>query len=356
MGIKDGELETFFVKFGHSEWKTIDDIFAWFDNRKGQKWDVISEGVRWSYWPEDRILRSFGMPVYLNLPIVEVVRSGWRLSEKFKDYIFFYLGVQADEHNPTIGQSDYQLVYFPPNRERLVIHVWGALLIARHVETRLLMIWHVGELRGNLGTRSYNAALKRMPKPHWWTELFNVSLSRPNDLIKLARGFELLDGDLEITKPGGDTRTQEIQQMWADVDILKGYARFVGELLSSWKWIKANVDLSASMSLDRQQKWVSEMWQRDEIKSFAAKHPKFTEKILARAVDNGLNKAHRQPVPLACFHAALEFEVTINGETLSIMDAYLKYEGSKKNKRNELSPSTLVTYYGKGCDLIEQSV
>src|ERR1044072_2392294 len=78
---------------------------------------------------------------------------------------------------------------------------------------------------------------------------------------------------MSLSKRGGDKRPQEIQQLWGNDETLKGFARLVEELLPSWKWIKANVDSSASMSSNRQQEWASEMWKRDVTKLLAAKHP-----------------------------------------------------------------------------------
>jgi hypothetical protein len=154
----------------------------------------------------------------------------------------------------------------------------------------------------------------------------------------------------KVKKPrGGDTRAEEVKQLWADADILKRFARLVEKVLPSWRWIKTNVDSSYLLSSDRQQKWVSEMWQRTEIKSFAAKHPKLTEDVLRRAVDDKLTRIFREPRLLAYYHAALELEVNINGDTLSIIDTYLKYEGKPP------APCTLKTPYDKGKILLDQS-
>jgi hypothetical protein len=91
------------------------------------------------------------------------------------------------------------------------------------------------------------------------------------------------------------------------------------------------------------------MWKRDEIKLFAAKHSKFTEDLLARAVDHNRKQVNREPLALACFHAALEFQTNFNGEHLSILDLYLKCEQDKP------SPSTLKVYYKRGASLLKQS-
>lgn len=194
------------------------------------------------------------------------------------------------------------------------------------------------------------------PEKRWvasWNYVEYVPVEqREHIMARFAIGVNLglkVQEVMSSSKRGGDKRPQEIQRLWSDDETLKGFARLVEELLPSWKWIKANVDSSASMSSDRQQEWTSEMWKRDEIKPFAAKHPRFTKEILGRAVDNTINKTHREPVPLACYHAALEFEVKINGETLTIMNAHLKYEDDKP------SPSTLVSRYRIGFALLNQS-
>ncbi len=100
----------------------------------------------------------------------------------------------------------------------------------------------------------------------------------------------------QITKKprGGDQRVEEIKRLWADTDVLKRFADLVDKLWLTWGWIKLNVDSSALASTDRQQEWVDEMWEkRNEIKIFAARHPKFTKAVLTRAVDDELIKIDR---------------------------------------------------------------
>jgi hypothetical protein len=248
--------------------------------------------------------------------------------EEFEDYDVYIYGISKDEQLPrtlfdwiTDGGRGY--------------YCWQIQIYWRKYPTRIEALWcelcgtyHVNTDWGNL------------------TELDARLVKGMNEGMKIL--LEIVERRA-IIMSGGDTRQPEIKQMWADNDVLKGYARLVEELRPTWRWIKANVDATASMSLERQQEWASDMWERDEIKPFTAKHPRFTKDVLARAVDSTISKAHREPVPLACHHAALEFEVSINGEYLTIIDAHLKYEGKKP------SPSTLVSYYRTGCTLLKQS-
>jgi hypothetical protein len=141
---------------------------------------------------------------------------------------------------------------------------------------------------------------------------------------------------------GGDTRTEEIRQLWANEEVLKRYAREVNDLLPVWKAIKSmahNCD-----SEESQKEWATSMLEREIIKGFAVSHPRLDEDLLRRAVDTSVNRAYREPHLLAYFHAALEVEVDINGTTLSIMDVY-----SSKPP----SPSTLKRLYEKGKALLD---
>jgi hypothetical protein len=146
---------------------------------------------------------------------------------------------------------------------------------------------------------------------------------------------------------GGDTRADAIKQLWADEEVLKSYAHLVDDLVPVWATIKGLAHHCGSE--DSQKEWVTSMSKRRAIKNLIADYPKLTEDVLRRAVDNSLKKIDREPRLLAYFHAALELEVNVNGETLSIVDAYLKYEDKPP------APSTLKTPYDKGKALLKQS-
>lgn len=149
--------------------------------------------------------------------------------------------------------------------------------------------------------------------------------------------------------PGGDWRDQAIQKMWAAPDTLSSYAKMVDQLWSTWRFIKSNIFWKGEVDEEKRRDWVAKMWEDATIKAFAAKHSKFTQDLLARAVDYGEKEVNREPLALACFHAALEFKTSINGESISIVDLYLKCQ------RPEPSPSTLATYYKKGASLLTSS-
>lgn len=169
------------------------------------------------------------------------------------------------------------------------------------------------------------------------------------DAARFAPAFRignLIDAQIGERR-GGDTRAQEIQQMWSNEEVLKRYALLVDELAPVWTTIKGLAHHCDSE--ESQKEWVTSVLERRAIKNLVAEYSKLTEDVLRRAVDNTLNKIDREPRLLAYFHAALELDVNINGETLSVMDAYLKYEDKPP------APSTLKTPYDKGKALLKQS-
>jgi hypothetical protein len=143
----------------------------------------------------------------------------------------------------------------------------------------------------------------------------------------------------------GDWRSQEIKNMWADEEVLKSFARKVDELWPIWTTIKGMADPCESKAA--QDEWLSAMMsERQVVIDFIAKYPKLTKEILRRAVDTSLKPVDREPRQLTYFHAALEVEVSINGEKVNIIEAYSTYEDI------QLSSSSLGRYYRKGKTLL----
>jgi hypothetical protein len=152
-----------------------------------------------------------------------------------------------------------------------------------------------------------------------------------------------------ITKgpKGGDQRAEVIKRLWADTDVLKRYALKVDELYPVWTMIKRMAH--PCKSKETQDEWLTLMLDRPEIIDLMARYHKLTLDVLCRAVDDSLKRVNREPYPLTFFHAALELEVNINGETLSIVDAYLKYE------EKPLAPTSFKPRYKEGKTLLSQS-
>lgn len=140
---------------------------------------------------------------------------------------------------------------------------------------------------------------------------------------------------------GGDQRKQAIRQLWADDEVLKRYARKVNDLVPVWTAIKNMAH--KCVSEESQREWVTSMLEREIVKGFAVSYPTLNEDLLRRAVDTSLNRADREPHPLAYFHAAIELEVDIDGAKLSIMDVY---------SLKPPAPSTLKRFYDKGKALL----
>jgi hypothetical protein len=150
---------------------------------------------------------------------------------------------------------------------------------------------------------------------------------------------------LPMVTRGGDRRAEEIKQLWADEEVLKRFARLVEELKPVWTTIKSMVDPCDSR--EAQDEWLSSMLERPVIQHFMARYPKLTADVLRRAVANQAKSINQETRMLAYYHAALELEVQINDERLSVIDAYVKYQGKSP------APSSLETFYDRGKTLLD---
>jgi hypothetical protein len=246
--------------------------------------------------------------------------------EKFKDYDVIMFGVpREDERLPFTrlfwndaegGYCCWQFqIYWQQNHNILIDAMWHCEYKHYHVVT----VW------GNL------------------EQLDGQTLAAMNT------GMELLlvvTERMVMAARGGDTRTTEIKQLWDDDETLKRYARLVDELYPVWKTIKALADPCDSK--ESQDEWLSSMMSdRPQIKGLLTSYPKLTRDILRRAVDRTMKPIDREPRQLACYHAALELEVSINDNKLNIVDAYLRYEEKSP------APSTLKSYYDRGKALLK---
>jgi hypothetical protein len=132
---------------------------------------------------------------------------------------------------------------------------------------------------------------------------------------------------------GGDRRAKWKKELWSK-DNLKRYVRLVRELAPKWTWIKSN-DYDPQFSTP--QEWVDDLRSRTEFSALFADCKKLTDDLLLRVTDTSLSSTEREPVALACVHAAHE---------LRIIEIYAE--------NGELPPSTrtLRGYYENGVELI----
>lgn len=136
---------------------------------------------------------------------------------------------------------------------------------------------------------------------------------------------------------GGDQSPEWLKELWSN-DNLKKYASMVKDLAPKWLWVKSNGYDSHFFSTP--QEWVIELRQRSEFAGLFGSYRRLTDDLLLRITDIGLSEADRQPIPLACLHAAHEFE---------IIDKY-------KTNQDRLPPvGTLRKKYLKGAALLSSS-
>ncbi|HKQ04829.1 MAG TPA: hypothetical protein VJ464_06835 [Blastocatellia bacterium] len=300
--------------------------------------------------PQMPLLIKFGFPADAT-PVV-LSYAGVEFNTRYKDFRIEFFGTSggswpSGEDRPANVKDDL----------RAMAHIISQLpdnLSGGIPSLTLTNIW-----RGRLFMRDSNLYVEQLWNTHdkrFGRLICNVIENDDLDakkitpqVIKIAGGLALFSLQPPVPQRGGDWRNQAIQKMWADTEMLKRFAILVDELLPTWKFIKSSVYWKGQGGVDRRREWVSEMWRRDEIKLFVAKFPKFTEDLLARAVDPNRKQVNREPLALACYHAALELHTNFNNEQLSIMDLYVKCEQAKP------SPSTLKAYYKKGTPLLKQS-
>jgi hypothetical protein len=158
--------------------------------------------------------------------------------------------------------------------------------------------------------------------------------------------------DITQRLPGGDHRAQRIKLFWSDRENIKGFANLVNNLLPTWRFIKGNVDWKVTPPMESRELWLEEMLNRGEVKLCKSKYPRLTKDLLYRAIDYQSKRVDREPIALACYHAAFEFTIDDNdGEPLSIIEMYRKFNAEGKQP----APTTLVTYYRRGLSLLESS-
>jgi hypothetical protein len=143
---------------------------------------------------------------------------------------------------------------------------------------------------------------------------------RAEDAAFLSRGMELLRNDIkshdlrqmvaktfaDVSKRhGGDQRPEWKKELWSE-DKLVQFTLLVKGLAPKWKWIKSN---DYDPSFFKPQEWVDELRKRPEFSGLFSTYKELTDNLLLRVTDNNLSEADRQPVPLACVHAAHELGV-----------------------------------------------
>jgi hypothetical protein len=329
MGAEDAKPRGFILETGEPKLQTIEDIFAWFDDDT-ERTLLISDRTRLPYWPRPEALYDLGFPQ--DLPLVEVIASGRHQDDKFKDYVYAYLGVIADENDPSKGKTKGGVRLVLPDGKSIVIYAWGTVLIARNIITKLVTLW-------DASLQPHFPTLPVTERRIGWSHAFiNMSMSRPNDLKILASGFELFGPDsielteLTVKRRGGDQRPKWKKELWSR-DSLKRYAILVKDLAPKWSWVKSNEYDSKFFA---PQEWVDEVRKRPEFAGLFGNSNRLTDDLLLRITDSNLSDTDREPTALACIHAAYE---------LGIIDRYAE---------NAESPSaeTLRDYYLKGVKLI----
>lgn len=154
------------------------------------------------------------------------------------------------------------------------------------------------------------------------------------DLARFAPALKLcnlLDAELGERR-GGDRRPKWKRDLWSE-DMLKRYALLVKKLATDWEWIKGTYEPYTPDS----SKWLEEIFTMPMFNAMLQAYPKLTRELLLRIADNDLNPRDREPIGLACVHAAHELSIeVIYGEN------------------NESLPpaKTLREYYEKGLKLL----
>jgi hypothetical protein len=134
---------------------------------------------------------------------------------------------------------------------------------------------------------------------------------------------------------GGDQRAKWKKDLWSD-DFLKKYASYVKKLANDWEWIKSTYQSYIPDSTA----WLDDIFTMPMFKSMLQVYPKLTRDLLLRIADESLSARDREPIGLACMHAAYE---------MNIAETY------KENSEPVPPSKTLREQYEKGMRLITES-
>jgi hypothetical protein len=146
------------------------------------------------------------------------------------------------------------------------------------------------------------------------------------DAHRFAAAFKLcnlVDAQLGERR-GGDRRPKWKKDLWSD-DTLRRYALLVKKLATDWEWIKSTYEPYSPDSST----WLEELFTMPMFKSMLEVYPKLTRNLLSRITDDALSSRDREPIGLACVHAAHELGITEiyteNGETLPPVKTLREY-------------------------------
>lgn len=150
------------------------------------------------------------------------------------------------------------------------------------------------------------------------------------DAIRFAPAFRLcnlVEASLNERR-GGDRRPKWKRECWSN-DTLNRYATLVKKLATDWEWIKSTYEPYSPDSAT----WLDEIFTMPVFNSMLQVYPKLTRDLLMRIADDTLSARDREPIALACVHAAYE---------LGIAEIY------KQNGDSLPQAQTLREYYEKG--------
>jgi hypothetical protein len=174
---------------------------------------------------------------------------------------------------------------------------------------------------------------------------------RAEDAAVLSKGMELLRDDIKphdlrqmvvkifadtSKRRGGDQRPEWKKELWSE-DKVRQFALLVKELTPKWRWIKSN---DYDPSFFKPHEWIDELRKRPDFSGLFSAYKELTDDLLLRLTDNNLSEADRQPLRLACMHAAHE---------LGVVKRYIQ------NGKKPPSVNTLIDWYKKGLKLIPKN-
>lgn len=224
---------------------------------------------------------------------------------------------------------DYTIVFFGVSDQALATRIF-----LEDGQNEILFCWQIQIY----WKERYDGFIEAMWSAHTSDFLIKVEMGRL-DTLSLADSKHLVDGlvlmqwiqeRLEETR-GGDRNPREIHDLWSDENCIR-FAEMVKELLPKWSWAKTN-DYDEEFSTPAE--WVSEVRQRNGFSALFGDCLALTDDLLLRITDNKLDKADKEPLALACVHAAAE---------LGIAEIY-------QECGRGLAASTLRNYYRKGLEL-----
>lgn len=288
--------------------------------------------------PQLELLYGWGMPP--DLPHALATIPGKDVADEFADFTIELFGLkgeplQESDMNPPIQRQVGRVRYANVDSSNIEMNAGLHFYVKDELGNELTILawrWRVFMNDSSLCLENLWHQLSG-----WIPFVLGIKYDNPEkmvaDMVRFAPAFRLCNL-LEAVlgeKRGGDRRPKWKRDLWSE-DVLKRYASLVKKLATDWEWIKGTYEPYRPDSST----WLEEIATMPVFNAMLQAYPRLTRDLLLRIADDNLNSRDREPIGLACVHAAYELGIT---ETYGENDEALPLA------------KTLREYYEKGLRL-----